>query len=85
MLHTCHQCKPPQDLGAQKGLSPGVPDSIVKVCLKQLQKETGAGEGTLGRVVTLHQRLHLNKAEFLPATGSPRVSASHTQKLLPDP
>lgn len=57
-----------------------VPVSIVKVCLKQLKKETGAEEGTLGRVVTLRQRLHLNKTEFLPVTGSPRVSASHKRK-----
>lgn len=80
MLNTCYQCKPPQDLWGQKHLSPGVPVSIVKVCLKQLKKETGAEEGTLGRVVTLRQRLHLNKTEFLPAIGSPRGSAFHTRK-----
>lgn len=41
MLNTCHQCKPPQDLWGQKRWSPGVPVSIVKVCLKQLKKGNG--------------------------------------------
>lgn len=69
-------------------MSPGVPVSIVKVCLKQLKKETGAEEGTLGRVGNIASEI-TSQQDRVPACNwlsqGLSVSQEKAQKLSPDP